>query len=208
VVAALPADGLAAFDRLKGIDDTDVAWIVRENRKKARLRRLLGKPGSSRGRVSSRNPVRPRQTRGMSVDPAAEIEYAVHAALPATVAPWTAAARRLDDGTWAVIVTHEVSNGLVFETGQVEVADVVDSAIRSLAQSQEVQRVARAPKLQHPSTIAGIRGLVQTFGWTRTEVAAVVGLLEEVQALDADEAEWFTASFGEDRPPPRATTIV
>ena len=44
VVAALPAEGLAAFHRLEGIDDADVAWIVRENRKKARLQRLLGEP--------------------------------------------------------------------------------------------------------------------------------------------------------------------
>ena len=41
VVAALPADGLAAFDLLSASDDPDVAWIVCENRKKARLKRLL-----------------------------------------------------------------------------------------------------------------------------------------------------------------------
>ena len=41
VIAALPAEGLAAFHRLQGIDDPDVAWITRENLKKARLRRLL-----------------------------------------------------------------------------------------------------------------------------------------------------------------------
>jgi HEAT repeats len=41
-IAALPDDGLVAFERLKGSDDGDVGWIVRENKKKARLRRLLG----------------------------------------------------------------------------------------------------------------------------------------------------------------------
>lgn len=41
VVAALPADGLAAFDRLSASDDPDVAWVVRENRKKVRLKHLL-----------------------------------------------------------------------------------------------------------------------------------------------------------------------
>jgi hypothetical protein len=38
----LPDDGMVAFERLKGSDDGDVGWIVRENKKKARLRRLLG----------------------------------------------------------------------------------------------------------------------------------------------------------------------
>ncbi len=41
-VAASPDDGLAAFDKLAQSEDADVAWIVRENRKKARLARLLG----------------------------------------------------------------------------------------------------------------------------------------------------------------------
>jgi hypothetical protein len=41
VIAALPAAGLAAFDRLRASDDPDVVWVVRENGKKARLRRLL-----------------------------------------------------------------------------------------------------------------------------------------------------------------------
>jgi hypothetical protein len=40
-IAALPADGLAAFRRLGTSVDPDVVWIVRENRKKARLARLL-----------------------------------------------------------------------------------------------------------------------------------------------------------------------
>ena len=40
-IAALPDDGLAAFARLEAQPDPDIAWIVRENRKKARLRRLL-----------------------------------------------------------------------------------------------------------------------------------------------------------------------
>nr|WP_300141179.1 HEAT repeat domain-containing protein [Propionicimonas sp.] len=40
-VAASPEPGLAAFLAL-GSDDPDVAWVVRENRKKQRLARLLG----------------------------------------------------------------------------------------------------------------------------------------------------------------------
>lgn len=40
-VAADPVPGLAAFAELHGADDADVAWIVRENRKKKRLARLL-----------------------------------------------------------------------------------------------------------------------------------------------------------------------
>jgi hypothetical protein len=41
VVAALPADGRTAFGLLEARGDPDVAWVVRENRKKARLKRLL-----------------------------------------------------------------------------------------------------------------------------------------------------------------------
>ncbi len=40
-VAALPSEGLAAFASLERDPDPDVAWIVRENLKKARLRKLL-----------------------------------------------------------------------------------------------------------------------------------------------------------------------
>jgi hypothetical protein len=40
-VAASPETGLPLFERLSASDDPDVQWIVRENRKKARLRRLL-----------------------------------------------------------------------------------------------------------------------------------------------------------------------
>lgn len=40
-VAGDPRDGLAAFARLTDSEDPDIAWIVRENRKKARLARLL-----------------------------------------------------------------------------------------------------------------------------------------------------------------------
>jgi hypothetical protein len=40
-VAALPGEGLAAFAGLDRHSDPDVAWIVRENGKKHRLKRLL-----------------------------------------------------------------------------------------------------------------------------------------------------------------------
>jgi hypothetical protein len=40
-IAALPDEGLVAFRRLEASDDVDVEWIVRQNKKKARLRRLL-----------------------------------------------------------------------------------------------------------------------------------------------------------------------
>jgi HEAT repeat protein len=41
-VAADPAAGLPAFRTLEASTDPDVAWVVRENRRKARLARLLG----------------------------------------------------------------------------------------------------------------------------------------------------------------------
>jgi hypothetical protein len=40
-VAAAPAAGLPRFQALEEYDDRDVAWIVRENRRKARLAKLL-----------------------------------------------------------------------------------------------------------------------------------------------------------------------
>jgi hypothetical protein len=40
-VAADPGPGLVAFGRLEDVDDADVAWIARENRKKKRLATLL-----------------------------------------------------------------------------------------------------------------------------------------------------------------------
>jgi hypothetical protein len=40
-VAAFPAPGLTAFGDLDADDDRDIAWIVCENRKKARLERLF-----------------------------------------------------------------------------------------------------------------------------------------------------------------------
>ena len=40
-IAAVADDGLAAFSRLEADADPDIAWIVRENRKKARLKRLF-----------------------------------------------------------------------------------------------------------------------------------------------------------------------
>jgi hypothetical protein len=41
-VAALPEEGLPAFQSLESSTDADVAWVCRENRKKARLKRLIG----------------------------------------------------------------------------------------------------------------------------------------------------------------------
>ena len=44
VIAALPEEGLPMFHALETKVDPDVEWIVRENLKKARLKRLLGGP--------------------------------------------------------------------------------------------------------------------------------------------------------------------
>lgn len=48
VIAALPVPGLTAFGLLEAEDDPDIVWIVRENRKKARLKRLLADSGCDR----------------------------------------------------------------------------------------------------------------------------------------------------------------
>lgn len=48
-VAADPVAGLPVFAALAAQDDVDVQWIVRENRKKSRLTRLLPQEGSKQG---------------------------------------------------------------------------------------------------------------------------------------------------------------
>lgn len=48
-VAARPEEGLRSFEALADSVDADVAWIVRENLGKARLRRILAQPRSELG---------------------------------------------------------------------------------------------------------------------------------------------------------------
>jgi hypothetical protein len=148
------------------------------------------------------------ETWPMSVDRGDEIVSAIRAALPATVSPWEVNARRRDKGAWTVELTHEASNGLVFETPDVEVTDAITRMSTYIAENDEVQRIARAPRLDHPEAVAGVRVLVQTFGWSRAEVAGVAGVLRDVGALNHEEEYWLGTSFGSDRPPPRATTVV
>lgn len=144
----------------------------------------------------------------MNADPADEIVAAVRAALPATVTPWGVSARRRDDGAWTVELAHEASNGLVFETPAIDLADAITWMTTYVAESEEVQRIARAPELDHPEAVAGVRVLVQAFGWSRAEVAGVADVLRDVGALNGDEEQWLRTSFGSDRPPPRATTVM
>lgn len=68
-----------------------------------------------------------------------------------------------------------------FETGVSDAAVAEAEVLKSLTHSHEVQRVAAAPALQHGDAVAGVRALVQTFGWSRTEVLAVARLLQELQ---------------------------
>jgi hypothetical protein len=105
-------------------------------------------------------------------------------------------------------MSHEASNGLVFETPDVEVTDAITRMREDIAENDEVQRIALAPRLDHPEAVAGVRVLVQTFGWSRAEVAGVAGVLRDVGALNPEEEHWLRTSFGSDRPPPRATTVV
>lgn len=136
------------------------------------------------------------------------IESAVAAMLPASSVPWSVASERGPDGPWTVLLGHEASNGLCIETGVTDPTDAIASVRALLSESLELERVGQAPKLEHPHAIAGLRALVQSFGWSRTEVAAVAGLLVEVGALNEVEAEWFTTWFGEAKPRPRATRIM
>jgi hypothetical protein len=139
---------------------------------------------------------------------AAAIVSAVQATLPASVVPWTVTAERRSVGAWTISLTHEASNGLVFETADTDVASAIRTVVGSVRDNAEVRRIGQAPKLDHPDVVAGIRTLVQCFGWSRTEVGAVAALFEEFDSLSAKEAEWITRSFGEEKPPPRATRIL
>jgi hypothetical protein len=42
IIAALPEEGLPMFHALETTTDPDIDWIVRENLKKARLKKLIG----------------------------------------------------------------------------------------------------------------------------------------------------------------------
>lgn len=86
VVAALPQEGLPAFHRLEAESNPDVAWIVRENRKKARLRRLLDPQGPL-----------PAPRRGTTGQPPGESVPAIMSDIDAEQAAWTALLARLSD---------------------------------------------------------------------------------------------------------------
>ncbi len=49
VIAADPVKGLPVFRKLETVQDKDTAWIVRENRKKARFARAVAAAGSGAG---------------------------------------------------------------------------------------------------------------------------------------------------------------
>jgi hypothetical protein len=46
-VAALPDQGIVMFTRWEADDDPDVRWIIKENRKKARFKRLVERPSQT-----------------------------------------------------------------------------------------------------------------------------------------------------------------
>jgi hypothetical protein len=46
VIAADPTSGLPVFRKLETVQDKDIAWIVRENRKKSRLARAVASAGA------------------------------------------------------------------------------------------------------------------------------------------------------------------
>jgi|ERR671918_61442 hypothetical protein len=84
--------------------------------------------------------VGPRRLRDLPdecVDRADEIVSAIRAALPATVTSWEVNAQRRDNGAWNVELTHEASNGLVFETPDVEVADAITRMSTHIAENDE-----------------------------------------------------------------------
>jgi threonine synthase len=142
-------------------------------------------------------------------DKAAEVlERAVQAALVSSRTPWTTTARRVEDDSWIVELTHDASNGFIIETGTADPAAAARRVVDSLGRSREIERVAAAPPLRHVDAVRGLRAVVQTFGWSRAEVRAMARLLEELGALDADEAVWLASHVGADRPPPRATEAM
>jgi hypothetical protein len=71
-VAALPGEGLAMFARLEASDDPDVAWIVRENRKKNRLKRLLEQRPGRRSKESDTS-LRARSSIGLTAHQASVV---------------------------------------------------------------------------------------------------------------------------------------
>lgn len=143
----------------------------------------------------------------MTDEDAARIEDGVRATLPSSVQPWVVAASRGRSSAWSVELTHPASNGLVIESATSDTAEALARILDILRTNPEIGLVAQAPRITHPSMIDGVRALAQVFGWSRAEVGSVARLLEEGGALNLDETRWLESSFGEDRPPSRATTI-
>jgi hypothetical protein len=137
------------------------------------------------------------------MDDVVRIEQAVLDELPATARPWTVTVSHRDDvGRWSIDIAHEASNGFGFQLASTS-ADAVIARLPELMarHEEELRRIAAAPPLTNASWVIEARTLASIFNWTKTEVRAVVRLLER-EHLTPDEAEWLIEWIGRDAPAP------
>jgi hypothetical protein len=137
------------------------------------------------------------------MDDVLRIEKVVENLLPKTARPWTVTVARHDGRIqWSIDVAHEASNGFCFELASARADDVLARLPELLAvRSEELRRLAAAPPLTNASWVMEARTLASIFNWTKTEVRAVVRMLQREHLTD-DEAEWLIEWIGRDAPAP------
>lgn len=97
---------------------------------------------------------------------------------------------------WVIALTHPASAGLIIETGTAIEADAVETGLRVLAVSKEIDIASAAPVLEHADLIMGLRTVATVFGWDTREVGAVAFLMFEHSHLTLSETVWLAGYEG------------
>lgn len=108
---------------------------------------------------------------------------------------------------WKITLSHPASAGLTIETGTSVEADAVETSVRVLTTSGEIEIVRAAPDLVHSDLVMGLRTLTLAFRWDCREVAAVAFLLYEHGHLTLDETAWLSGFEGIGAPMQRRSPL-
>jgi hypothetical protein len=128
--------------------------------------------------------------------------------LPLSARPWRIDAKRDEQfSNWSIRMEHEASHGVGIDVpiGNADVMGCVSSWLATV--EPELLRVAVAPPLEHPDAVLEIRALTHAFNWTRTEVGAVVRMVQPSMFND-QEASWLMETTGRDAPAPNPSTEI
>jgi hypothetical protein len=97
---------------------------------------------------------------------------------------------------WNITLSHPASAGLIIETGTTVEADAVETSVRVLTMSRELEIARAAPDLVHSDLVVGLRTVASAFRWDCREVAAVAFLMSEHGHLTLDETSWLSGFEG------------